>query len=117
MRRLTGLRVGELGDEPTDLLRREKFSRALALTLGELAQQVLIGTPKHIGLDVGQPKPVAREHLDELLEPLVVDDALAVDRRVEVDDVNYAAERRVLLRDRPKRLSDPFANVCLECPD
>src|SRR5262245_33456283 len=42
MRRLTRLRIYELGDKPPDFLRCEELACTLPLPLGELAEEVLV---------------------------------------------------------------------------
>ena len=69
-----------MGHEETDLGRGEVLARALAGTLGEFAQQVLVGAAQEVGLHVSEAQPVAGigEGLDDGGEARRVKVALAV---------------------------------------
>lgn len=60
------------------------------------------------------------EHLDQLVQVLVADDALPRSGGVEVGDVNHASQPRVLPRDAPYGIGEGFAQSncgqCQMCP-
>ena len=56
-----------MGHEEADLGGGEELARALAGTLGEFAEQVLVGAAQEVGLHVGEAQAVAGvgESLDD----------------------------------------------------
>ena len=104
-------RAHEIGDEPADFLRREKFSRTLSLSLGEFAQQILVRAPKEVGFDIVKAKPVTRvrQCFNHAAQSLIADFALTAASLIEIDDVDYAAQRRVCFHDRAHSRRELFA--------
>jgi hypothetical protein len=88
-----GARTQDLCHQETDFAGSEELTRALTLPFGELAQQVFVAAAEEIRFDVVQAETVARigEGLDDALERLVGNLALAVTRLVEVDGVDDAS--------------------------
>ena len=110
---LAGLRAHDVRHQEADLGRREELAGALARAFGELPQQVLVGAAEEIGLHVGEAEAVARigEGLDDAAQLGRVDVALAVALGGEVDDVDDARQRRVVLHDGAHRLGQVLADV------
>jgi hypothetical protein len=52
--RLAWLRAQDPGHQEADLGRREEFAGALAGTLCELAEEVLVGATEEVGLHIGE---------------------------------------------------------------
>jgi hypothetical protein len=67
-------------DEEPHLGGREEFAGALTGTFREFPQQVLICAAEEIGLDIGEPEPIAsiRKGLDDAAQLRRVDVAFAV---------------------------------------
>ena len=113
MARLARTGAHEVGDQEADLGRGEELACALAGTLRELAEQVLVGAAQEVGLHVGEAESVARvgKGLDHGGELGGVDVALAVAFGGEVDQVDHAGEGRVVPDDGPDRLREVLADV------
>ena len=103
----------DTGHEEADLGRREELTGALARTLSELPQQVLVGAAEEVRLDVGQAEAVARvgEGLDHPAQLGRVDVALAVALSCEVDHVDDARQARVVADDGTHRLGQVLPDV------
>ena len=97
------LGVQHPGHEHGHLSGRVELPGALALPLGELPQQVLVGSAQDVGLHVVEAEAVLGvvEDLHQGAEPLVVHDPLPGGRGVEVGDVDDALEPGVLPGDGP----------------
>ena len=90
-----------------------ELARALALALGELPQQVLVGPADDVGLHVVEAESIIGvvQDLHQRSEPPVIDDPLPGRRDVEVGDVDHAREPGVLPGDRPDRVRQQFAQA------
>ena len=110
---LAGPRAHDVRHQKADLGRGEKLSRALARSLGELAQQVFVSAAEEIGLHIGEAEPVARvgEGFDHGGEPGRVDVALAVARGRKIHEVDDARESGVVTRHRPRGPGQMLADV------
>ena len=110
---LARARAHDVRHQEADLGRGEELTRALARAFRELAQQVLVGAAEEVGLHVGQAQPIARigEGLDDTAQLRRVDVALAVPLGGEVDDVDDAGKRRVVLDDGAHRLGQVLADI------
>ena len=109
------LRVQQVCHQHADLARRVELAGALSLTLGELAQQVLVGPAQDIRLDILQAQAVLVEHLDQLVQVVIADDALAGGGGVEVGHVDHACQLGVLAGDGPHGVGEGFAQADLDC--
>ena len=103
------VRVQQLGHQPADFLGRVELAGALALALGELAQQVLVGPAQDVRLRVVQPQAVAVQHLDERDQPVIIEDPLAALALVVVLDVQGAVQVGVEAHRLAKRVGDELA--------
>src|SRR5581483_10937406 len=103
-------RPHKIRDEPANFLRREKFACALALTLGELAQQIFVGAAQKIRLNIVKTEPIARigQLFDDAAQSLIADFAFAAARFVKVNNVDHAAKRRIRFHDCADRRGELF---------
>jgi hypothetical protein len=108
---LAGLRLQDAGHQDGHLARGVDLAGALALALGELPQQVLVGAAEDVRLDVVQAEPMLAEHLDQGGQAGVVDHPLAGGGGVEVDHVDHALEARVLAGHGPGRVAEELAQA------
>ena len=83
-------------------MRREKFAGALALALGEFAEQIFVGAAEKIRFNIVQAEPITRigQRFDDAAQSLVADFALAATRLVEIHDVDHTRQRWIGLHDR-----------------
>ena len=112
------LGVDEADHHPDDGARRVELAALLAGGVGELRDQVLVGGTEDVGeLEVLVAQPVPGEVVDELLQALVRDGALA-DLAVEVDVLDHAVESRVLSFKCSKGLVEEVADALrrVSCP-
>lgn len=75
-----GGRDEDAGHERSNLRWGEELAGALALPFGKLAEQVLVGPTKDVGIDIVRTESMLAEDLNQLMQPLVVEDALALVR-------------------------------------
>ncbi len=110
---LAGAGPHDMRHQEADLGRGEELARALARAFRELAQQIFVGAPEEIGLHIGKAQAIARigERLDHEAQLRRVDVALAVSLGGEIDDIDHAGERGVLLDDGAHRLGQVLADV------
>ena len=97
---------------------RVELARALPLTFGKLANQVLVGAAQDVRLNILQAQAAAREKLDQRPQLVVAQDALACRRFVEVLNVYDPAKSRVLAGDGANRIREVLTQaggVLLEC--
>ena len=85
-----GRRLDQLRYELCDLLGRVELASTLALPLGELAEQVLVGATKDIRFGVLQPEAMLAQDLKQRGQSVIVERALAALCFVEVLGVEYA---------------------------
>ena len=99
--RLAGPGAHDVSHEKADLGGSEELARALAGALGELSEQVLVGSAQEVGLHVGEAQAVAGvgEGLDDGGESGGVEVALAVALGRKVHEVYDAGERGVVAHD------------------
>ena len=96
------MRARQISDEPADLLRREKFTGALALALGEFPQEIFVGAAEKIGFNIVKTEPIPRigELFYNSAQSLIAYFAFAAARFVEINNVDYAAQRWICFNDR-----------------
>ncbi len=104
-----GLGVEQVCHQPADLFGRVELTRRLALPLGKLPQQVLVGSAEDVRLGVLQPQPVAADDLNEGRKPVVIEGTLAALSLVVVLDVQNAEEFGVVLGNVTHRVGDELA--------
>ena len=110
---LAGSRAHDVRHEEADLSGGEELARALTGTFRKLAQQVLVGAAEEVGLYVGEAEPVTGigKGLDDRSELGRVDVALAIALGREIDEIDDARQRGVLLHDRPHGPCQMLADV------
>src|SRR5208337_570472 len=93
------LEVHDAGYDETHFRRRVKLARALAAALGKLADQILIAATDDVRFYVRKSEALGADFLDEVRETVVVDVALTVSGRVEVDAVDDPLEQGICVGD------------------
>src|SRR5213079_1717526 len=95
-------RARQISDEPADLLRREKFTSALALALGEFPQEIFVGAAEKIRLNIVKTESITRigKLFHNSPQSLIAYFAFAAARFVEINNVDYAAQRWIRFHDR-----------------
>src|SRR5439155_22919109 len=103
----------DMGHQKPDFGRREELARALPRPFSELAEEVLVGAPEKVWRNVGQAQAIARirKRLDHSTELRRVDVALAVALGGEIDHINHARERGVVLHDEAHGFREVLADV------
>ena len=105
-----GLGLKHAGHDGSDFGRSVELAGALAATLGELANQILVALADDIGLDVVKPQTLGADRFDQIGKRIVIQVALAVGGGIEIHPVDNALQGRVLPGDGPHVSSDLFPN-------
>ena len=109
-----GLGLEHAGHDDADLGRGVELAGTLAAALGEFADKVFVALTDDVGLDVLKPEALGADGLNEVVEAIVVEVALAVGGSVEVNAVNDALQGRVFPGDGPHVGGDAFADLVRE---